>query len=655
MKKIKLLIFLLLCINQLLIFNLLSKNKEINKQTNKYERWIEIQIPTRDGKLLKADLYTANNDTTKQKPVIFVQTPYDKSKYRTLEQPEALTGGTFLFFDTLNYNYVIMDWRGFFSNEESAVAGYDRGLDGYDATEWIAQQKWNNGKIGTFGGSALAQIQFQTIKHHPPHLVCAIPFIKDYKTKYSDFFYGGVFRKEHVESLEKLNLIKTDLILEHPKYDNVWKILEQQNDYPEEINVPCLMISGWFDHYPSDVIRAFHDLRNRSPKEVKDKHKLIIGPWLHGSVGLLKQGILEFPDAVLIPSEAIKKFYDYHILGAKNAWPLEPVIKYFQMGIDTWKTTENWYSLQTKIDTLYLWEHGQLNFYPPPPKMTPLPPIPDTLIYDPKDPAPTVGGSRFNPFKPLLPIGPQDLSNIESRNDILVFSTQVLEKEINVTGNIKIEIFFSSNRKDTDWSVRLCDVYPDGKSIILTQGIKRARFRSSYQYDTLLEVGKVYSITIELEALAHTFKIGHRLRIDISNSNYPMFDINLNNGEELYKLGDTLIAINFLYHSSEYPSRIFLPNQDYNYIPIIEEIQDKSKIKIDPNPFESVFSISWDNNPFIERILISNLLGQIILEEEFLNYPNTPIFINLEKIERGIYFCIIKTKNKKIIKQIIKY
>jgi len=185
---------------------------------------------------------------------------------------------------------------------------------------------------------------------------------------------------------------------------------------------------------------------------------------------------------------------------------------------------------------------------------------PDSFRYDPRNPSPAVGGARFNPFDPATPIGPQDLrQQVESRNDLLIYSTPVLDKDLVITGAIKVDLFIASNRRDTDFAVRLCDVYPDGRSMILTQGIRRMRFHNSYTNEDLLTPGQVYQVTVELQNLAMTFLQSHRLRVDISSSDYPHFNLNLNNGGALYVVGDTLVATNYVYHDAMRSSRLLLP------------------------------------------------------------------------------------------------
>ena len=230
-------------------------------------------------------------------------------------------------------------------------------------------------------------------------------------------------------------------------------------------------------------------------------------------------------------------------------------MRYYQMGANDWRATNDWLALSSATTPMYLQAGGLLSLTKPTGNVAP-----DSFRYDPRRPSPAVGGARFNPFDPTTPIGPQDLrQQVESRNDLLIYSTPVLDKDLVVNGAIKVELFVASNRRDTDFAARLCDVYPDGRSMILTQGIRRMRFRNSYTNEELLTPGQVYQVTIELQNLAMTFLQGHRLRIDISASDYPHFDINLNNGGALYVAGDTLVATNYIYHDAIRSSRILLP------------------------------------------------------------------------------------------------
>jgi uncharacterized protein len=602
-------------------------------------QWTEIEIPVRDGKDLKADLWTS--DTTEAKPCIFIQTPYNKELYRGYP---CYGPGFKTFFDTSSYNYVIMDWRGFYANKDADDRQKDRGEDGYDGVEWIAEQSWCNGKVGTSGSSALGMIQFLTARQHPPHLVCCAPFVKDYKTKYTDYFYGGVLRSEHIEQLEKLGFITVETITNNPIYNNVWKMIENQSDYSSEIAVPMLMASGWFDHYPSDVIRAFEDIRKNSDESVRYQHKLIMGPWTHSGLGDTVQGELEFPEAAGMIQDLTKHFFAYYLLGAEINWLGMPNIRYFQMGENIWKNADDWNSIsQVSYDTLYLYGKYFLNDRNPPRGKYQILPR-DTIIYDPHDPSPTVGGSRFNPFESNTPVGPYDISDsVENRDDILIYSTEELEEQLSITGKINIELFVQSDRKDTDFSVRLCDVYPDGRSMILTQGIKRARFRENLETEVFMDSLSVYPITIELNDIAYTYLEGHKFRIDITCSNFPMFDKNPNTGGEMYVPGDTLTAINSVHHSYVYPSKVIMPIA--TPLKIIENTITKNEIFVYPNPFNESTNISFNLGVNSNvKISLFNSLGQEIevVVDKFINAGNHQVIVDIPELPQGLYFYMLQ-------------
>ncbi|MBE0643115.1 MAG: CocE/NonD family hydrolase [Bacteroidetes bacterium] len=568
-------------------------------------RHAETDIPVRDGNVLSADIYV--NEGSRPKPVILVQTPYNKTTYRLTF---GLYRETVFPLDSSKYQYVIVDWRGFYASKDAAVAGYDRGLDGYDIVEWIAAQPWCNGKVATYGGSALGMIQFQTARLHPPHLVCAAPMIIDYRTEYSDYYYGGDLRREHVETLEKLGFITVGLVTSQPVENAYWRLVTSRSDYPADIEVPLLMVSGWFDHYPNDVLRAFHDLRAQSGENVRQQHRLIMGPWLHSSVDLADQGELTFPNAVRIAREAAFAFFDYYLNGAKNGWPLTPVMRYYQMGENEWRSCDDWFALGTDEHTLFFGSGGSLSREPASGGGTA-----DAFSADPRDPSPSHGGARFNPFDPSVIPGPLDIRDVvESRSDVLVYTTETLTEDLVVSGAGTVQLFARSDRPDTDFSVRLCDVYPDGRSIILTDGITRARFREGTDREVFMNPDSVHRIDIALQELAHTFLKGHRVRVVIGGADYPRFDINLNNGSALYAAGDTLTAANQIYHSDVFPSALILETgQTVNASRLPVSPASLRLLEPWPQPLTQGNSlhISFDASPAQNvRIDIRDLLGR---------------------------------------------
>ena len=190
----------------------------------------EIEIPVSDGSVLKADFYSLGDGV--KKPTILIQTPYNKKYYRVYAAFKKLYDFEFSnsFFDTIFYNYVIVDWRGFYANKNVPAENYDRGKDGRDIIEWIARQSWSNGKVGTEGSSALGLIQYLTARRRPPHLVCRAPWVNDFKNEYEDVFYGGDLKRERIENQQKLGFHTKDVYLAHPTKDNFWKALESATD-----------------------------------------------------------------------------------------------------------------------------------------------------------------------------------------------------------------------------------------------------------------------------------------------------------------------------------------------------------------------------------------------------------------------------------------
>jgi len=615
-----------------------------------------MQLPMRDGKWLAADLWSL--DTTIAKPVILIQTPYDKDVYHALALYIDWSDTTG-FWNFIHYNFVIVDWRGFCGSSEAESTGYERGHDGYDCIEWLASCDWCDGNVGTFGGSALGAIQFMTARFHPPHLVCCAPWLKDFKMTYNDFYYGGVWRKEHSEIHEALGFSSTALILDHPTIDYFWEYVENIDDNPEEFEVPMLLVSGWFDHFPDDILGAFYDLQTRSAIAVRDQHRLIMGPWTHEGTGKLEQGELEFPEAEGYDAIYSKLFFDYYLRGVTNDYLSTPDIQYFQMGENEWRMTDDWYSLTDTFDTLYLGDGGLLSFDPPVACKDA-----DVFQYDPREPSPAVGSARFNPFDSGTPIGPYDISDtVESRDDVLVYSTPVLVSNLPVIGSLTIELYASSDRLDTDFSVRLCDVYPDGASYILTEGIRRGRFRNSFTDEELMTPGEVYQIDVELRNIAHTFLAGHRLRIVVTSSSFPRFDNNLNNGGEMYVEGDTLVATNSIYHDALHPSRLILPmstttsiaEKDSDNLPV------DISLKVFPNPFNSGIrcqvSRNRDQGTGVGEqgigFEIFDLGGNVV--EELMAPITEFIWIPNESISSGIYLVRARTKNGRTVSKRVVY
>jgi len=611
--------------------------------------YTEIQIPVRDSQSLAADLYA--NHQSIAKPVILIQTPYNKNSYR-LVIPHLGVMQPFPY-DSSRYNYVIVDWRGFYASSSAAVAGYDRGLDGYDVVEWIALQAWCNGKIGTWGPSALGQIQYLTAKHQPPHLMCAVPIVRDFQTKYSDYYYGGALRKEHIETLERLGFLTVQAITSHPSYTPFWKALEALNAYEDRFTIPMLLIGGWFDHYPDDVLRAFDDLRNNSAPQVRNQHKLVFGPWLHSEVDQATQAELTYPNAENIGNDLALRFFDYYLNGAKNGYPLEPVMKYYQMGENVWRDIDNWRSRNVKTEKYYLHKGGKLrkersedseSF--------------SEIIYDPHNPSPSVGGARFNPFDSSVIPGPLDQRLlVESRNDVLIFSTQPFDDDYELSGPITVNLFLSSDRTDTDVTVRLCDVYPDGRSMIMMDGIKRMRFRDGVDKEVFMLPGNIYSASVELQNIALTLLKGHILRIIVGSADYPRFDRNLNNGGMLYSSGDTLVATNRFYHDKNYAASVDLTlTYKTTTVDADSELRDFDLYDIYPQPVQTTGILSFSvSKAAVVELSVNDIVGRslVTLISGPLASGSYTSSIDVSRLIGGTYMAKLKVDGRVKVKPFI--
>ena len=592
-------------------------------------------IPMRDGKKLAADIYVPDSVITR--PTILIQTPYNRIAYRL-----GLPLGVGLELDSCNYNFVIVDWRGFYGSAGAAGDSTTRGEDGYDCVEWIASQSWSDGKIGTWGPSALGKVQYQTAQEQPPHLVCINPLVAGSQFNYDEYFPGGVYRKEYVDQLDALGYGMSLILLANAHYNIVWQFSEPAAYYPDEIAVPVFMIGGWYDHNVKVMLSLFEGLQTSSPVAVRDKHKLLMGPWVHGGhgsayVGSSNQGELSYPDAAGWSDSLSMRYFDFYLLDSANGWESEPVIRYFQMGDDIWEAADSWPPAGLTDHTLFLQKGGGMNLNLPPADGDS-----SIFFYDPKDPSPTYGGPTLRTDQVQ---GPYDQSDtIEGRGDIAIFTTDELTQDVVMKGSPRVHLFISSDRKDTDFAVRLTDVYPDGRSMLVLDGIRRMRFRNGYTpADTaFMEAGNIYEVEIEMVSTAITFKAGHRIRLDITSSNYPRFDNNLNNGGEMYAEGDTLTATNVIYHNSANASFLELPLESFP-VEVSRNRELLGNLSIYPIPCkEQLTLVTYSEKPAEMMLEMKDIAGRNVLTQNVvLQKGSNTVQINTTPLNSGIYLIYI--------------
>jgi predicted acyl esterase len=512
-----------------------------------------VQIPMRDGQSLAADVYLPKGDG--KYPTVLIQTPYNKDPMRPWWLGEGRWGASSLFTDP-NYAFVVMDWRGKFASRSAQLPGKQPniGQDGFDAVVWIAKQDWSNGKVATWGLSALGRVQYETARENPPNLVCAVPIVMPLNLDYDAYFPGGALWEEFALMLGRIGFGAAirDNLAARPLKNEAWQAIATNFVKGEDFRIPMLFIGGWFDIYTDGVISAFETARAKGGEKARAHSRLIMGPWVHG-IDQLKNGQLEFSAAHYFGMKKARAFIDYWVRGVPNSFDkTEAPITYFQMGANEWRTTESWPPKDSRERAYYFGSAKTLSTQTPKADAPPL-----TFRYDPANPAPTVGGHVLTPE---LQPGPADQrEKVESRSDVLVFSTPAMEKDLAITGKVKIKLFVSSDRPDTDFTAILTDVYPDGRSISITEGVRRMRLRNSTAKEELMKPGEVYPVTIELTNTALTFLKGHRVRVIVSSSNYPKYALNLNDGGPMYRKAAGLVATNTVYADKQRPSALILP------------------------------------------------------------------------------------------------
>ncbi|MDQ7778224.1 MAG: CocE/NonD family hydrolase [Planctomycetota bacterium] len=506
----------------------------------------DIEIPMRDGKSLAADVYLPPKPG--KYPAVLIQTPYNKKNMgapisgtdsKSGDVGRGSVSDTLGLLDREHYVYAVVDWRGFYVSKK-AMDGVNkrkwrRGQDGFDCVEWLAKQEFCNGKIGTWGGSALGKQQFDTAFEHPPHLVCCVPLIAGMGQRYESYYEGGIMLEHHIKMMDFLGYGVSTFVNDNPRPGTVvWKYAERMSYKPQDIEVPCLMISGWWDHFPDQVLKTFVDIVAEGGEKARANSKLLMGPWDHVSVGLAKQGDVSFELAEKASAQAAKAFFDHWLLGLDNGWEKTARVRYWQSNEEKWYEAESWEGIKRETVTLFLHTDGTIDPSrdregaakdgpEPGSEGKADPEQKDALtrhyVHDPEDPTPTLGGANLPPAKH----GPTDQRPLEKRKDVIVYSTGPLDKPLRVNGNVELSFDFIVNRPSCDFTARLCELREDGKSILVADAAQRCKS---------LEPGKKSRVTLRFPATAYTFPKGRELRVYLSSSNSPRYERNPHTGAD---------------------------------------------------------------------------------------------------------------------------
>ncbi|MFH1537778.1 MAG: CocE/NonD family hydrolase [bacterium] len=481
-------------------------------------------IPMRDGVRLATEILLPD-ESGKKRPAVLIRTPYGRDMIAKLAGPLLGMGNDFV--------WVIQDTRGRFDSEGRSSSFIDDAFDGYETIEWLAAQPWSNGKIGTGGISAMGITQYVMHKTRPPHLTCQHVMAAS-PNLYEDAAYqgGGVRRALMIGWLAGNNFptYVLELMFSNVDYGGLWELTDLFPDV-HKVNVPIMHMAGWYDMFLKGNLDAFTAIQEKGDDGARGKQRLVIGPWTHGGfAGLagLKQGELTYPgNSRYDIFTKITKWFDECLNGRSHGFMKGPAVRYYVMGDpedesapgNEWREADSW-PVPAEITPYYFHKDGTLSAAKPALSDASL-----SLVDDPASPVPTIGGANL-----ILPAGPYDQRPVEKREDVLVFSTPVLEEPLEITGPIESVIYFTTDVVDTDFTVRLTDVYPDGRSMLLTDGIARASHMEGRDHRIHLEPGKTYKIAVDLWATSIIINKGHRIRVSVSGTNFPRFDVNMHNG-----------------------------------------------------------------------------------------------------------------------------
>jgi len=559
-----------------------------------------IIVPMRDGVNLVTDVYIKSGNNTPHGSII-IRTPYNKNG------PISLIGN---IWAQQGWPVIIQDMRGRYASEGEDTVFRNAHTDGPDTLEWIGEQSWSNGKVASFGGSALGICQYFMAGANPPELTCQYIQVASPNLYKHAIYQGGQFRYQliYIWLKKQGSLHVLSELHERENYSlEFWTNVSLEDNW-QDINVPAIHIGGWYDCFAQGTIDGFSGYQYQGGVGATGKSKLIMGPWIHGGSKSKQQGQLVYPENCKdtfsedLFWEMVKE-YTMDQPGSYEDWP---AVYYYVMGdVDSknapgneWRSADKW-PLSCTYSQWFFHENGVLS--------TNIPSDYDllTYMYDPSDPVPTIGGQILN-----IQAGPYDQRSIENRSDVLIFTSEELIEPYEATGPIKARLYVSSDCPDTDFTVKLTDVYPDGRSMLITDGILRMRNRNGVDHWEFMEPGDIYEVEIDLWSSSYIWNTGHRIRVAVSSSNYPRFLNNPNTKDPMAKNTTLNIAQNTLYLDSERPSCVILPEINQ------KEVNDK----MDINQFK-------DKSGFLRNILkykISKFLQKFSLIDEKITDPFVP-------------------------------
>ena len=501
----------------------------------------EEMVPMRDGVRLATSIYQPEGQGPW--PVVLTRTPYGKDvMYGPAAHKEFLANG---------YVRVVQDSRGKGKSEGKYAAFANDMEDGYDTVEWIAKQPWSNGKVGMSGPSAMGIATDLAAMAAPPHLVTGFVNVATGTRFIHSTYPGGVFLLNlNEEWLRAQGVAPADV----PRpiirtYDDEAR-RQDMRYYYDKIKIPMYNVGGWYDIFLQGNIDAFVGLQEHGGPGARGNQKLMMGAFGHGAL----KGDLKYPAEAgnLIGGDQIR-WFDHWLNGVDNGIMTEPAVRYYLMG-DTldksapgnqWRTATAWPPASTAT-SYYLTSSHTLAVSKPSGKAK------LSYVYDPKDPVPAIGGNNL-----MMDRGPMDQRKVSGRADVLKFETEPLKQPVEITGPIKAELAVSTDAEDTDFMVKLVDVYPNGYEALVLDGAFRLRYWKSILTPEHVEKNKVYPITVDLWSTALVFNSGHKIAVHVQSSNSPRFERHSNTWDPVKSYDQAVKATNTVMLDGR--SKIVLP------------------------------------------------------------------------------------------------
>jgi putative CocE/NonD family hydrolase len=576
----------------------------------------DVMVTMRDGVRLATDIYRPVTD--EPVPALVVRLPYGKALAGMLADGRNLP--SLMALAEASYAAVWQDSRGSGNSEGHFTALQDETRDGEDLLQWLADQPWCSGKFGTYGRSYLGFTQWSLAAGKVDGRLLAMVPSYTSADQYAAAFHheGGLFAlnnatawsfnmamvlltrpsarengsppdvrplqqaaAEGMRYYRRLPLGDRPELraaapwyatwFDHPDRDAYWREISPAEHY-DMMTTATLGVGGWFDIFINQTLTAYMTLRARGASEAaRSGQRLLIGPWSHGVL----TGV--FPEMHFGPLGDMMmqditgthlRFFDRWINGNVRALDDAKPVRIFVMGINQWRDEADWPLPDTAWTDYYLSGSGRANSMHGDGALSIQVPSNnafDAYLYDPRRPVPTLGGHLYGGLPAVsdvsLAAGPADQQPNEVRDDVLCYTTETLVRPVEVTGPITLVLHVSSSAQDTDFIAKLIDEHPDGRAMFVTEGALRARYRQSTAQPKLLVPGDIYELRFELWGTSNVFLPGHRLRLEITSSNFPRFDRNTNTGGDIghETEDDFVLALNRVYHGPRYPSRLILP------------------------------------------------------------------------------------------------